>query len=159
MSCAIPPLLTAVYCAILALVGCVDLIQHRIPNVLVFPGIALALLASWWLPQPGCTFLSAIGGAAVGFVSFFALHWFGKQRYGPGALGMGDVKLAMLLGAMVGLRWVAAVLLLGILLAGLAAGLLLLVGRSQRHQHLPYGFYLSLAGILILVFVPLYGVN
>lgn len=69
------------------------------------------------------------------------------------------MKLAMLLGAMVGLRWVAAVLLLGILLAGLAGGLLLLFGRARQGQYLPYGFYLSLAGILLLTFIPLYRVN
>lgn len=152
----IPAILAACYCIILVCVGIVDLLEHRVPNGIIFPATGLALLASLWLPEPGRTFLLSLGGAAVGLVSFLTLYHLGARLYGPDALGMGDVKLAMLLGAMVGLRWVGVVLLLGILLAGAAAAWLLLVGRARRQQHLPYGFYLCLAGLIIILFIPLY---
>jgi hypothetical protein len=47
-------------------------------------------------------------------------------------------------------------LLLGILLAGVAGFLLLITRRRQRRQHLPYAFFLSAAGLVILLFVPRY---
>lgn len=148
--------LTAVYCAALALVGGVDLVERRVPNVIVFPITGLALLACLWLPEPGRALWLTGGGAAVGLLSFLVLRWVGERLFGLGALGMGDVKLAMLLGAMVGLQWVTAVLLLGILLAGAAAILLLLTRRARRYHHLSYGFYLSVAGLVILLLTPLY---
>jgi len=148
--------LTAVYCAALALVGGVDLVERRVPNVIVFPITGLALVVCWWLPEPGRAIFLTGGGAAVGLLSFLLLRRVGERLFGPGALGMGDVKLAMLLGAIVGLQWVTAVLLLGILLAGTAAALLLLTRRAERYQHLSYGFYLSAAGLVILLLTPLY---
>jgi prepilin signal peptidase PulO-like enzyme (type II secretory pathway) len=150
-----PALLTAVYCVALALVGCIDLEERRVPNMIVFPVTGLALLACLWLPQPGQALWLAGGGAAVGLSMFLALRRAGEHFFGPGALGMGDVKLAMLLGAMVGLQWVAVVLLLGILLAGAAGLCLLLTDHAQRHDHLSYGFYLAAAGLLVLLLIPL----
>jgi leader peptidase (prepilin peptidase)/N-methyltransferase len=103
------------------------------------------------MPEPGRAFWLTGGGAAVGLLSFLAVRSVGKRLFGPGAMGMGDVKLAMLLGAMVGLQWVAAVLLLGVLLAGTAATVLLMTRRADCSQHLAYGFYLSIAGLVILL--------
>jgi leader peptidase (prepilin peptidase)/N-methyltransferase len=148
--------LTAVYCAALLLAGSVDLLQRRVPNAIVFPITVLALLACMFLPEPGRALLRTGGGAAIGLSLFLALRWIGERRFGPGALGMGDVKLAMLLGAMLGLERVTAALLLGILFAGAASFWLLLTRRAQRHQHLPYGFYLSVAGLAVLLLAPRY---
>jgi leader peptidase (prepilin peptidase)/N-methyltransferase len=147
-------LIISIYCLTLMLVGSVDLFQRRVPNAIIFPMTLLALLAGLFSPQPARALLLTGGGATVGLASFLALRWAGERRFGPGSLGMGDVKLAMLLGAMVGLHLVTAVLLLGILLAGVA-GFLLLLARRQPRQHLPYAFFLSAAGILILLFIPL----
>jgi leader peptidase (prepilin peptidase)/N-methyltransferase len=65
-------------------------------------------------------------------------------------LGFGDVKLAMLLGAMLGLQYVWPALALGMLLAGLAAVLLLVFGRAGWHSTMPYGAFLAGAGIIVL---------
>jgi leader peptidase (prepilin peptidase)/N-methyltransferase len=67
------------------------------------------------------------------------------------ALGFGDVKLAMLLGAMVGLSQVLTVLSLGMLLAGGAATVLLLIRRQDRSSVIPYGAFLAMAGIIALI--------
>jgi leader peptidase (prepilin peptidase)/N-methyltransferase len=149
----------AVFCATLALLGSLDLLERRVPNLIVFPVTGFALLAALFLPELGHGLLQTGGGAAAGLSSFLALRWLGERWFGPGALGMGDVKLAMLLGAMVGLQRIAAVLLLGILLAGAAGLFLLLTRRAKPHHHLPYAFYLSAAGIAILLFTPLFRGN
>ena len=67
------------------------------------------------------------------------------------ALGFGDVKLAMLLGAMVGLDQIMPVLAYGMLMAGLAAIVLLLTRKANRGSSLPYGAFLAVAGIGFLL--------
>ena len=66
---------------------------------------------------------------------------------------MGDVKLAGLIGAMVGLAWLPHALALGVLLAGIAAAGMLAAGRAGRGDLLPYGSFMALAAVAILLSV------
>jgi leader peptidase (prepilin peptidase)/N-methyltransferase len=93
----------------------------------------------------------SLAGAIVGFLFFYALYWIGGKLYGPGALGFGDVKLAMLLGAILGLQQILITLSLGMLLAGVTSIILLLAKTGNRRSALPYGAFLALAGITVLV--------
>ena len=90
------------------------------------------------------------GTAVAGFI-FYVIYWVGGRLFGDGALGFGDVKLAMLLGAMLGFHRIFFGLLLGVLFGGLISLLLLLTRRVSRHDALPYGQYLALAGIIMLI--------
>jgi leader peptidase (prepilin peptidase)/N-methyltransferase len=136
---------TCLFAALLALLAVLDLEQRRLPDVVVLPALALALFV-----HPG-GLLPAVAGAAAAGALFAALYALGRRLYGPGALGMGDVKLAALIGAMVGVEQVAIALAMGILLAGAAAAVLLLAGRARRGDSLPYGHFLALAAITALV--------
>ena len=150
----IPILTTGFYIAVLLWITVVDLRQRRILNSITLPVILLALslgfLRGWEF------LLSASIGAVIGFLFFFLLYWLGKRHYGPGALGMGDVKLAMLLGAMVGLQHVFTTLALGLLLVGLCGLILLVMGRADRRSQLPFGPFLASAGIILLVWSNLW---
>lgn len=137
----------AAFVSVLALLAVIDLEQRRVPNVVILPATAFALVVAW---QAGYL-LSAVGGAALAFGVFLALFAVGRRLYGPGALGMGDVKLAGLIGAMVGFDGVLPALALGVLLAGAAAAALLLTGRARRGDRLPYGSFLTLAAIGLLI--------
>ena len=132
---------------VLALLAVVDLEQRRVPNVVVLPATALALLVALAEGQG----LSAIAGAVAAGGGFLALAAMGRRLYGRAALGMGDVKLAALIGALVGLERVPWALLLGVLLAGAAAAVLLLSGRARRGDSLAYGSCLALAALVVLV--------
>ena len=95
----------------------------------------------------------ALLGAAVGFVIFYGLYWLAQLLYGAERvpLGYGDVKLAMLMGAMLGFHRIFFALMLGILLGGVFSLLLLLTRRVNRDTALPYGQYLALAAIVMLI--------
>jgi prepilin signal peptidase PulO-like enzyme (type II secretory pathway) len=67
------------------------------------------------------------------------------------ALGWGDVKLAFLIGMMTGFPQVLQALTLGILLGGLAAGLLLLTRVRRPKEYMPYAPYLAAGSILTLL--------
>jgi len=79
-----------------------------------------------------------LAGAAFGAVSFGLLGLIGR-----GALGAGDVKLAIAIGAALGLPAAIWGLVLGILAGGLGAVLLLATGSATRKDKMAYGPYLA----------------
>ena len=139
-------LVAGLFAAVFVLLAVVDWEQRRLPNVVVLPSLAAAVVLS------GAPLTAALA-AALAFVAFLGLFAFGRRLYGPGALGMGDVKLAALVAAVVGLPAAGWALLLGVLLAGGAAAAWLLSGRAERGTLLPYGAFLALGGIVVLVSV------
>lgn len=134
-------LLAGVYSMILATIAYIDLDHRLVLNRLSYPSIVLALVLSpLW---PGLGLATAAAGAAVGLVIFAAL-----QLAGRGALGTGDTKLAVLIGAMRGFPAVFSALVLGMILGGLAAIYLLAVLRRGRKEYIAYAPYLALGAIL-----------
>jgi len=70
----------------------------------------------------------------------------------PAGLGMGDVKLALLIGAALGYAVVSA-LLLGTLAAGVFGAILLFKeGSSARKRAIPLGPFLAAGAIVVLLF-------
>ncbi|MBP6016184.1 MAG: prepilin peptidase [Candidatus Promineofilum sp.] len=133
--------------AILILLAVIDWEQRRVPNVIVLPATAAALLWAW----AGHQLFSAAAGAGLAFAFFLALYALGYRLFGPGALGMGDVKLAALIGSIFGVEQMAYVLALGILLAGAAAAGLLMTRRARRGDALPFGHFMALAAVAALL--------
>jgi leader peptidase (prepilin peptidase) / N-methyltransferase len=127
--------------ATLAALSATDLAEHRIPNRLVLPA---ALVCAALSIADGASTTDLLAGAAVvvllGLVSF---TW-------PAALGMGDVKLALLvLAGLDGTAWRA--LAIGIVLAALA-GLVVIAreGPDGRRRSLPLAPFIT-AGALLAV--------
>ncbi len=73
-----------------------------------------------------------------------------RQVYGDGALGSGDVHLALAIGCITGYPLVVSTLALGALLGGFGALGVLLWGRGGRRSTLPYGPYLII-GVLYML--------
>jgi leader peptidase (prepilin peptidase)/N-methyltransferase len=134
-------LVAAFFCAVLVVVSATDLSHRIIPNRIVLPAAAVVLVAQTVLhPSPEWA-LGALGGA--GFLLAAAIAY-------PGGMGMGDVKLALLMGAMLG-RTVSVALMLGMLLA-LVPSVVLLVrhGAAARKMGIPFGPFLALGSVLAL---------
>lgn len=99
-----------------------DLIWGRIFNWITFPAFLLGLIfatvqaGAWGLGE-------AVLAGAAGFLLYGWMFWIGM-------MGGGDVKLLMALGAWGGLRFVGEVALLGVLLGG-AMALLILISRGR----------------------------
>jgi leader peptidase (prepilin peptidase)/N-methyltransferase len=132
-------------CAVLVGVTAVDLRYRIIPNRVVLPaaavgyGVSVALAPSRWLEL----LLAALIAGLVMLVAAVA---------SPTGLGMGDVKLTLMLGAFLG-KGVAVALMGGLLAAALPSiGLLLVHGRGGRRMTLALGPYLALGGVVALLF-------
>jgi leader peptidase (prepilin peptidase)/N-methyltransferase len=142
--------ITAIYFAVFILIFVTDMEHRLILHVVTFPSIVFALLASPVTVTP----MSAVLGAAVGFGIFFVIYLLGSWVFGSGAMGFGDVTLATLIGAAVGLPTVIVALLSGILAGGLIT-LFLLVTRMRRlRSKVPYGPFLLAGAAISLLWGP-----
>jgi leader peptidase (prepilin peptidase)/N-methyltransferase len=133
----------AIFAVVLVVLAVVDYRTRRLPNVIVLPTAAFVLVAQIVLePQRALEYLAAAAGASL-FLLVPAL-------LKPEGLGMGDVKLALLLGAALG-RSVVAALLIGLVAAGLVgAAILIRSGWSARKTTIPLGPFLALGGLAVL---------
>lgn len=129
---------------LLATVTVVDLAVRRIPNQLVLALIAWAVVQSLWTGHP--TPSALVQGFLVGGGLFLVIAIVGR-----GAMGMGDVKLAAALGAVLGYPTVLSALFAGIVAGGVAALLLIASRRISRKDYMAYGPYLALGAILVLL--------
>jgi len=127
------------FCAALVAVTVTDLERRIIPNRIVLPTAAVAGVAQTIL-HPSVEWAVAALGAA-GFLLVAALAK-------PGGMGMGDVKLALLLGAMLG-RVVPVALMVG-MLSALLPSLFLFArhGAAARRMTIPFGPFLALGGLV-----------
>lgn len=142
------------YSALAALgvaLGLIDLIEQRLPTLLIYPGIALigALLAtSAILHSRGPDLLRALAGMVL-----LAAFYLVLALVSGGGLGAGDVKLGGLLGLALGwLSWSALVTatFLGWFAAALIWLLLRITRRRPRDALLPMGPFL-LVGALVTI--------
>jgi prepilin signal peptidase PulO-like enzyme (type II secretory pathway) len=137
------------YVAVLILVIVIDLEYRLILHVVTFPATLFAVLAAFVLTDN--SWPSALLGAATGYIFFLLAYWLGKALFGAGALGFGDVTLAMMMGAMLGFHRILFTLVFAILLAAVASLLLLLSGRVKLRSYMAYGPYLALAAIFMIM--------
>ena len=131
----------AFFCAVLVAVSVIDLEHRIIPNRIVLPAAALALVANT-LRDPSPEW--ALGGlAAFGFLLAAALVY-------PAGMGMGDVKLALLLGVALG-KTVGVALLAGLFAAMIPSVVLFaLHGVKARKMGIPFGPFLAVGGVVAL---------
>jgi leader peptidase (prepilin peptidase)/N-methyltransferase len=135
-------LLAAVFCTVLVVLAAIDLEHRIVPNRIVVPAIALALAGRLVL-EPSVEWpLAALG--ASGFLLAAALAY-------PRGLGMGDVKLAALLGAVLGSS-VAVALGIGFTVALVPAVVVALRKgvRTARKTALPLVPFLALGAVIAL---------
>jgi leader peptidase (prepilin peptidase)/N-methyltransferase len=153
--------------AILALIF-IDAEHMILPNVITYPGAALALLARVVVPnlygvatlggaqtqlRPWLvSFGGAVVGALVGGGFLWLVGWLWERARGVEAMGLGDVKMMFMVGAFLGWPLTLLTLFVGVL-TGSIAGVAVMLGRKERDMQmmLPFGIFLG-AGSLVSLF-------
>ena len=133
--------LAAGFCAVLVTLSAIDIQLRIVPNRIVLPAAAAALVLHTAIDPSPEWIVSALLAAGLLFVVVFAY---------PKGLGMGDVKLALLLGAVLGAS-VSVALMLGLFAALVPAAVL--VGRygvAARKMGVPLVPFLSLGAVIAL---------
>jgi leader peptidase (prepilin peptidase)/N-methyltransferase len=132
---------SAFFCAVLVAVSAIDLTHRIIPNRIVLPAFVVVLVAQTLLePSPEWA-LAALGASGFLFLAVLAY---------PAGMGMGDVKLALLMGAALG-KTVAVALMIG-MVAALVPAVVLLArhGSKARKMGIPFGPFLALGSVVAL---------
>jgi leader peptidase (prepilin peptidase)/N-methyltransferase len=131
---------------VLVLVSAIDLERRIIPNRIVLPALAIVLIAQLaFYPEHALEWILAAVGAGLFFLIPLLIY--------PSGLGLGDVKLAMLLGAALGMEVMGA-LLIGLLAgAGVAVAILFRDGLAGRKTAIAFGPFLAFGALFSLLFL------
>lgn len=133
------------YSAILIIILFIDLEHHRILNKLSYPAIALALLASPFIPGRSALEMLTGGALGFGFLLILALLY-------PAGMGMGDVKLAAFIGLAVGHPGIVLALFLAFVLGGFLSGGLVLAKKMGRRDPIAFGPFLAAGAITTMLY-------
>jgi prepilin signal peptidase PulO-like enzyme (type II secretory pathway) len=137
-------LVQASVAGLLVWLAAIDLEFRVLPNRIILPATA-AVLALTAVIEPSLALEHAL--AAVGAGAFLLVAALLRR----GALGMGDVKLAILVGAMLGASVVTALIVGFGAVAIVGVGLIARSGRKGLKQEVPLGPYLALGAFVALV--------
>jgi leader peptidase (prepilin peptidase) / N-methyltransferase len=133
-----------IFVAVLAAVTLTDVERRVIPNAILLVGAALAIGIAAATDPSSLPERTIAVLAAGGFLLVAALAY-------PGGMGMGDVKLAAVMGLFLG-DAVAAAMLTAVIAGGVVGiGLMLVHGAGARKHAVPFGPFLALGGVVGLL--------
>jgi leader peptidase (prepilin peptidase)/N-methyltransferase len=152
--------------AVVALVF-IDAEHMILPNVITYPGFALALAARAIVPnlygvasfgggQVPAWLLSVGGallGALVGGGFLWLVGWLWERLRGVEAMGLGDVKMMLMVGAFLGWPLTLLTIFVGVL-SGSVAGVAAMARKGERDMQmlLPFGIFLGIGSLVSLLF-------
>jgi leader peptidase (prepilin peptidase) / N-methyltransferase len=136
-------MVAGLFCAVLVVLSAIDVERKILPDLIVLPATVIVLTAQIALfPDRALEWVLA--------ALFASLFLFAALLAYPQGMGMGDVKLALLLGAGLGTS-VAVGMMLGMLAAmGVALVLFARHGMRARKMAIPFGPFLALGSIVAL---------
>lgn len=135
--------------AMLVALAWIDFETTLLPDVLTQPLVWAGLLIN--LFDTFTTLPLAVIGAVAGYVFLWVIFHVFRLLTGREGMGYGDFKLLAALGAWFGVESLPMLLLAASLVGVVIGGALTLSGRTRRGQPLPFGPYLALAGIVMLL--------
>jgi leader peptidase (prepilin peptidase)/N-methyltransferase len=161
----------AIFSALMIVLVFTDLRERILPDVVNFPGFAAGLalsfftapsdgaaswiirhMVAWMPPRPVVSFADALLGAALGsaFLWLVSEAYF-RLRHREG-MGLGDVKMMLLIGAFLGPKLTLLTILAGSLLGSVLGVAFILASRNDSDYELPFGTFLGIAAVLVMFF-------
>lgn len=144
------------FASVLLVVFVIDWEHFLILDQIIFPSLAVITILNLFLDLSarqlsnvaGGNLISGLLAAAALALPFFCFWYFSKGQW----MGFGDVKLALLLGAALGLGKTLIGFLLAVMLGGLVSLLLLLFSDKTMKSKLPFGTFLSVGALFALFY-------
>ena len=153
----------------------IDAEHMLLPNAITYPGIGIAVLARLAIPYlMGSPYFDDLGpllftkfagwplwavslsgamiGALAGGGTLWLVGWAWERLRGIEAMGLGDVKMMLMVGAFLGWRLTILTIFLGVT-SGSITGLFLMVKRRERDLQmlLPFGIFLGIGSVVSLL--------
>jgi leader peptidase (prepilin peptidase)/N-methyltransferase len=144
-------LATIVFGSLFIILFVTDLEQGLLPHIIVYPGIAAALLFAALRPLTGTTpgLLSALAGLGI-CLGAFLLIWALVRVFRRDMMGWGDAATAGLVGASLGYPTALVALCMAVIAGGLTAAMLVFFKARKTSQPIQFGMFLSFAGMVSL---------
>ena len=122
----------------------IDLEHLIIPDEIVYPVSVAVILWHGMNHQP--LIINYLLSAIVVYLFFRIIIFLTRGR----GMGMGDAKLGMLMGLILGFRLTVVSLYLAFLTGALVGVILILIGKKKFGQTIPFGPFLSASTIVVL---------
>ncbi len=144
--------------SLLIVVSIIDLEHRLILNRMIYPAVIVLLVIAPFWPEFGIarslwgnsgmigSLASSMVAGGGAFLIFFAII-----TLFPAGMGGGDVKLAGVMGLLVGFPLVALALWLAVVSGGLVAIFLLVSRKRGRKDAIPFGPFLALSAVAVLL--------
>ncbi len=140
-------LLGGFFATIFLVLTLTDLESRLLPNRIVYPAIVIAAALCWAWPDTSVLQILAGGAVAILIAACLLLL---SQPFGPDAFGLGDVKMVVLIGFVLGVPSIAVGIFIGTIAGGLGAGILLITRLRSRKDYIPHGPFLALGAVIAL---------
>ena len=165
----LPLLADIVFVSLIVPLVFIDLRYKLLPNAITYPGLALLLMLRALAPDPWILFhtpnLFGIAGAPIWARSFFSSLlgaavgggslWLVREVYyrlrHVEGMGLGDVKMMLMVGAFLGWQLTLVTIFIGSLLGSLIGILLILLRGGSMKMQIPFGVFLGPAAIIALL--------
>jgi leader peptidase (prepilin peptidase) / N-methyltransferase len=138
-----------VMAALLVALSGIDIATMRLPNQLTLSGAIAAIVLTLVLRRE--EWLGMVLGSLTGLGLLGVMGLLGRLLFKKETLGMGDIKLAGMMGLYLGPAHTAGMFILGVFIGAIVGGSLMLVVRRGWGQKIPFGPYLAAGGLVSLI--------
>jgi len=145
----IQSLIYVILSSALIIIAFIDLNEQIVPDVISFPGIVIGFIISFFVPY--ISYANSALGVFVGGGIILVIGLAGSVIFKKEAMGGGDVKLAAMIGAFLGWRYIIISLFLGFFLGALAGIILILSKIKNREDVVPFGPFIVLGSFITLL--------
>ncbi len=133
-------------------IAVIDLQHYLIFDSMTLPGIVLGLVLAALLKPGDHTLISALLGLVVGIGSMTIIRLLGNYMFKKDTMGIGDIKLAGLIGSFLGWQIMSLSIFLAAIMIVLVSSIQLAIKKSIASNKFPFGFYFSLAALVGIFF-------
>ena len=157
-----------VFTAALVALVFIDAEHMILPDAITLPGVGFALVARALVPNlygvaflctpAGCppawalSLANAVLGAVAAGGFLWGVGWLWERLRDEEAMGLGDVKMMLMVGAYLGWPLALLTIFLGVLSGSVVGLALIATGRSHLKSRLPFGVYLGVAAYVSLLY-------
>lgn len=136
----------ALFCYLMVVLALIDADHRILPNVINLPFTVVGIALSFF--DPRIYWLDSVLGALLGGGLLYGTAWLYLKARGKEGMGMGDVKMMLLVGAFLGWRGAFTTIFVGSLIGSIVGIALIRLSRKDWEYALPFGTFLAAAAIV-----------
>lgn len=133
----------------LIIIAFIDLNEEIVPDVISLPGIVIGFIISFFVTY--ISYANSALGILAGGGIILIIGLAGSVIFKKEAMGGGDVKLAAMIGAFLGWKYIIISLFLGFFLGAVAGIFLILSKIKSREDTVPFGPFIVLGSFITLL--------